>query len=404
MNKLAENKISIDLFMINAFIYISFSLFSPFLSSYYTKAGISAVQIGILLTIGPVAAIMIQPLWAFLSDKTGRRKDVLSIIVLGSAISMFSYYLGNSFFTFFIATLLLSIFNTSIIPLSDAIILRITHKHQLDFSKIRRGGTIGYAIMVIIAGAIIKQNPPLQFTMGFIGYLILFIFVQKLPKDEKEEKVILFETAISKPNKRDWFKFLKIFESKQVVFVLLFAFVSQVGLSFNYSFLGVYMVNIGLGEGTIGIINSVAAFSELPILFLINRILNKISTMKLIIISSLFVALRIFTVTGGTVGFFVLSQMLHGASFMTIYYSCAVFISKYVKPENQSQGQSTLAIIQTGIGSIVGNIVGGTLVDHFGLKSAYQTMTVIIVAVSGIIAFIQFLFLRKESANSRIPV
>jgi PPP family 3-phenylpropionic acid transporter len=184
-----------------------------------------------------------------------------------------------------------------------------------------------------------------------------------------------------------------------VVFVLLFAFVSQVGLSFNYNFLGVYMVEIGLGEGTIGIINSVAAFSELPILFLINKILNKISTMKLIIISSFLVGLRIFTVTGGTVSFFVLSQMLHGATFMAIYYCCAVFISKYVKPENQSQGQSTLAIIQTGLGSIVGNIVGGTLVDQFGLKAAYQYMTVIIVSVSCIIAMMQIIYGIKERRN-----
>ncbi|MHB8130150.1 MAG: MFS transporter, partial [Mobilitalea sp.] len=93
MKKVTGNKIGINLFMINAFVYISFSLYMPFLSSYYSKAGINAVQIGILLTIGPVIAIIIQPLWAILSDKTGRRKDILSLMVLGSGISIFSYYL-----------------------------------------------------------------------------------------------------------------------------------------------------------------------------------------------------------------------------------------------------------------------------------------------------------------------
>jgi oligosaccharide:H+ symporter len=402
MKKLSENKIAINLFLINAFVYISFSLYMPFLSSYYSRAGIKAVQIGLLLTIGPVVAIIIQPLWAILSDKTGRKKDVLSLVVLGSAISMFSFYIGRSFLTFFIAALMLSIFNTSIVPLSDAIILQSAHKHHLDFSKIRMGGTIGFAIVVIIAGAIIKQNPLLQFALGSMGYMLLFVFVRRLPKDEQKDIIELTEVHSPKPIKKDWLGFLKIFESKQVIFVLAFAFISQVGLSFNYSFLGVYMVHIGLGEGTIGLINSVSAFSELPVLFLINRLLKKVSPMKLNIISCILVGLRIFTVTGGNVNFMILSQMFHGLTYMTIYYSCAVFISKNVKPENQSQGQSTLAIIQTGIGSIVGNIMGGCLVDYFGLKAAYLSMSVIIISVSSIIAILQIIYINKDGKRSKL--
>jgi len=395
MKKNISNKIGINLFMINAFVYISFSLYAPFLSSYYSKAGINAVQIGILLTIGPVIAIIIQPLWAILSDKTGRRKDILSLMVLGGGISIFSYYIGRTFLTFFIATIMISIFVTAIIPLSDAIIIRSAAKNHLDFAKIRMGGTIGFGLVVVIAGAIIKQNPSILFALGFIGYLMLFIFVRRLPPDKKDETLQTVVHTLPKPDKKARIGFLSIFESKQIIFVLAFAFISQVGLSFNYGFLGVYMVNLGLSEGTIGIINCVSAFSELPILFLINRVIQKISTMKIIIISCVLVALRIFTVTGGTLGYIILSQSLHGLSYMTIYFSCAVFISKHVKPENQSQGQSTLAIVQTGLGSIVGNILGGFLVDRYGLKNAYQLMAALIVTTSMLIFVIQLIYQKK---------
>ena len=395
MKKVTGNKIAINLFMINAFVYISFSLYMPFLSSYFSKAGINAVQIGILLTIGPVIAIIIQPLWAILSDKTRRRKDILSLMVIGSGISIFCYYIGRTFLTFFIATIVFSIFVTAIVPLSDAIIIRSAAKNKLDFAKIRMGGTIGFGIVVVIAGAIIKQNPSILFALGFIGYMMLFIFVRRLPKDEKSETLLLTDPTLVKPSKKERLGFLSIFESKEVIFVLAFAFISQVGLSFNYSFLGVYMVNLNLSEGTIGIINSVSAFSELPILFLINRVIQKVSTMKIIIISCLLVGLRIFTVTGGTINYIILSQSLHGLCYMTIYYSCAVFISKHVRPENQSQGQSTLAIVQTGIGSIVGNILGGFLVDYYGLKTAYQFMAALIVTVSILIFVIQVIYQKK---------
>lgn len=392
MKKIQVNKIGLNLLMINAFVYITFSLYTPYLTSYYSKAGLNALEIGILIAIGPVIAILIQPLWAIISDKTGRKKDVLSLVVLGSALSMFSYYIGKSFLTFFLASFLLALFSTSIVPLCDAIVLHSAHKNRFDFSKIRMGGTLGFAFVVIISGAIVKMNPELQFVMGFGGYMILFLFVRKLPREEADGTEQ--EKKIHNPNRslKDRLNILNIFESKQIFFILAFAFINQVGLSFTYTFLGVYMVKLGLSEGTIGIINSIAAFSELPVLLLINRVLGKISAMKIIITGCFLLGLRLMAVTGENIIFFGISQAIHGLTFMTIYYSCAVFISKNVKPENQSQGQSILAIVQAGIGSIVGNVAGGMLVDVFGLKNSYIIMTVTVISVTVLILIIQIIY------------
>jgi oligosaccharide:H+ symporter len=397
MKIIKGNKTVLQLLLTNAFIYIAIAMYSPFLSSYYSRAGMNAVEIGILLTIGPVSAILIQPLWAFISDRTGHKKAVLSLVAAGSGISMISYYAGNSFLSFFIASLLLAVFSTSIIPLSDALILRITQKHEMDFSKIRIGGTIGYAVMVIIAGLIVKQNPKLQFGMGAVGYLILLLFVRRLPKDEE---VTVKETGHSEaPTVRKSRKLLDIFETKQVYFLLAFAFINQVGLNFIYTFLGVYMLKLGLSEGMIGFINSVSACSEIPILFLINKILKKTGTMKLIILSCVILAVRLFMVTGSSVPIIIMAQLLHGLTFMTVYYSCAVFISKNVKKEYQSQGQSILTIIQSGIGSIVGNIAGGFFVDYFGLKSAYTYMSAMVFFLTLVIT-VSFFAYQKLNKNA----
>jgi MFS family permease len=397
MNMKTMNRTGINLLLINAFIYISFSLYTPFLTSYYTKAGMNAVKVGVLLTLGPLMAIFVQPLWAVLSDKTGRRKDVLSLVVLGSAVSMFSYYAGKSFVSFFIASFLVAIFSFSIVPLSDAISLRSAHKNHFDFSKIRLGGTIGFAIVVIIAGEIIKIKPELQFFMGFCGYMVLFLFIRLLPKAEADGECPV--PAYVRTTLKDRLNINKIFENKSIYFILAFAFIDQVGLSFIYTFLGVYMVKLGFSEGSIGLINCVSAFSEIPVLFLINRVLTKRSTMSITILGCTFAGIRIFTVTGESIVFFALSQAFHGLSFMTIYYSCAVYISKNVKPENQSKGQSILAIVQAGIGSIVGNIAGGFLVDAFGLKQSFRIMTSVVVSTTLVILFFYMLYRKRTRKN-----
>ncbi len=396
MNHAKLNKTGFNLLLINAFIYITFALYTPYITSYYTKAGMSAVQIGILVTIGPLIAIFIQPLWAVISDRTGRKKEVLALVILGSALSMYSYYIGKTFLTFFIASFLVAIFSTSMVPLSDAIVLRSAQKHNFDFSKIRLAGSIGYATMVILSGAIVKSNPDLQFLLGSIGYFLLFIAILMLPKKECIPSEVIKKVNTPKRSMKERLNLLNIFESKQIFLLLAFAFISQVGLSFHFTFLGVYMTRLGYGESMIGWVNCVAAFSEIPVLFLINRVLRKFSAMTITIAACFFLIFRILLITGESTIFILLSNAIHGITFMAIYYSCAVFISKNVKPKNQSTGQSILAIVQAGIGSIVGNILGGRLVDAFGLKQAYIIMATFVLAATVLLLLVQ-LVLRKST-------
>ncbi len=220
--------------------------------------------------------------------------------------------------------------------------------------------------------------------------MILLFFVSRLPKDEKRSINKNKTMSVSSIEKKQGF--FKIFESNQVYFMLAFAFITQVGLSFHGSFMGVYALKLGTSEDMIALINCCAALSEIPVLFMINKIMRKVSTMKLIALSSLLLGIRMFIITSGGIGFVIFAQFLHGLTFMTVYYSIAVYISKKVKSKNQSKGQSVLTIVQTGLGSIVGNIIGGYLVDRFGLVSAYRYMGALIIIISLMIIISQFLY------------
>ena len=77
------------LFSINAIIYIASGFLYPlFLSAYYAQKGIDAEKIGILLMIGPCVVLLIQRFWAKISDRTGKRKEVLLVAIVGSGFSM----------------------------------------------------------------------------------------------------------------------------------------------------------------------------------------------------------------------------------------------------------------------------------------------------------------------------
>jgi MFS transporter, PPP family, 3-phenylpropionic acid transporter len=396
MNLNRSKQLGFMLLILNAFVYIPCSFYAPFLSSYFAKSGMNSMQIGVLMTIGPLVAIMIQPLWAIISDRSGRRNDVLSLLVAGSVVSLFSFYIGHSFLTFFLATFLLAVFSTAIFPLSDAIIINIANKNRYDFSKIRLGGTIGFSITVIIAGVIVKYNPSIQFVLGSIGYMFLLLLIRSLPKSDNVCTTPPLKSAEQIAKKKPGI--LSIFESGQIYFILIFAFISQIGLTFYVSFLGVYMTQLDYSEGMIGFINCVSAVSEIPVLLLINKVIRKINPTKILLLSSILMGLRILIVMQGSLACFVFAQALNGLTYMTIYFCCAVFISKNVKPINQSKGQSILTIVQAGIGSIVGNITGGYLANTFGLKMAYQYMAALIIGASALFAILQIFCDKSEGS------
>ena len=181
-------------------------------------------KIGILLMIGPCVVLLTQRFWAKISDRTGKRKEVLLVTIVGSGFSMLLYYLGNSFLCMFFATVVVTSFTTAVIPLSDAILIARSLKEGYSYSIIRLGGTLGYAVMTICAGMYLKTRPQMQFVFAFFAYMILFCFCIGL-KEERNGQIVINEVVQENEQNR-------IFKNRDVYIVLGLAFVSQMGLSF----------------------------------------------------------------------------------------------------------------------------------------------------------------------------
>ena len=67
----------------------------------------------------------------------------------------------------------------------------------------------------------------------------------------------------------------------------------------------------------------------------------------------------------------IAAQLLNGVTYMFVYYSCVTFINKNVDETLKATGQSMLTIVQTGIGSVMGNIFGGYIANQIGIRSTF---------------------------------
>ena len=72
-------------------------IFFPFFSLYLREnIGLAGWQVGTLLAVGPIIAIVAQPAWGVFADRTGSRARVLAVLAFGAAADRKSTRLNSS--------------------------------------------------------------------------------------------------------------------------------------------------------------------------------------------------------------------------------------------------------------------------------------------------------------------
>ena len=281
-------------------------------------------------------------------------------------------------------------FSSALLPLCDAIVIDRASAYQCNFATIRIGGTLGFALIVFLAGFLLERHPSVQFLLSCGAYLVFALVVLRIPMDGGPEKAPK-SVGLSSAQKG-------IFVSREAAFVLLFAFVESVGLGFSGSFTGVYAVELGYSQRLIGILSCVSALSEVPILLCARKLTKRFGEIPLLAFSAVMTSLRLFLVGLGAVPTMVGAQLLQSVTYMTTYYCCTQYISSHVRQGKMSQGQSVLAAVQAGLASVSANLLGGQLVDRVGTRGGFHTMAAFVLAVSLLVIGSYMVYSRRKGA------
>lgn len=407
-NPLRENQVNrnglekhfawLRLFLINVSFWVACGSCAPFISAYYKRIGLSFTQIGVLLAIGPIFAIFIQPLWAMLSDRTGKRKLLLILLALCTAGAYLLYYLGASFAVCLLAVLVVSLFSLALLPLCDALVIDRANAYGFPFARIRIGGTLGYAAMVFGAGMFLEKFDGAQFAVAAVAYLLFAGAVMLLPQGGAREEAAPARREAAPARKKAVPARESIFDTSEILFVLALALIESLGLGFCGSFMGSYAVELGFGSSLIGVLSCISALSEVPILLFAGKLVDRFGEIPLLIFSGVMMSLRLFLTGMGLVPAMISAQLLQSVTYMTTYICCTQYISKHVRAGKMSQGQSALAIVQSGLAAVASNLFGGMLVDAVGTRQAFFAVAAGVLVVALLVGGVYFL--RKGTHTS----
>ena len=347
------------LFLMNFLYYMIVAAFMPYLPAYYRSLGFSLLQIGVLAAIGSICAILIQPIWSSLSDRMGNRLLVLRIVIAGSLVTVLMFSLPRAFFGWFLVVILFQSFFTSIMPVQDAISLTYCNQGGRSYAGIRMGGTVGYALLVMgSTGYLASTGTGMGrlVALAAVGFLAMMALTRFMPRDDSgavRGRLTSLGTLL---------------RNRRLVAFLMFAFAYYLGLAFIFSFVSVHIRNMGLSNQYIGYAMFIAAVSEIPVLVLIDRVLRRMSPARIMLASGLVLAVRLMLMAQATdFAGIALAQCLHGLCYMTVFYSGMQFINREVPAELKASGVGLLALIQSGLASILSSVAGGWLADRMSI-------------------------------------
>jgi PPP family 3-phenylpropionic acid transporter len=120
-------------------------LMLPYFALYLREdAGLSGTQVGAVFAVMPLVAMVSQPLWGIVADRTGLRARVLVVLGLGSALGYLAIGAAAGFAALVAAAALLALFVRALIPLSLSVSIPAFADHAHAFGWVRALGTVGF--------------------------------------------------------------------------------------------------------------------------------------------------------------------------------------------------------------------------------------------------------------------
>ncbi|MDG5789927.1 MFS transporter [Evansella sp. AB-P1] len=349
------------------FFHSSMALIISYLPVYLQHLGLTGSQIGVLLAVGPAAAIIAQPFWGFMSDKWKTVKRVLLIclscsLALGIIVFQLTEYL--------ILIPLLFIFFSFTSPsggLGDSLAQKVSVKNNVSFGSIRLWGSLGFGVSNLICGFILAQ---IGITNIYFLYAI-FIFVAIL---------FCYASPDSEPSKKpvELISALKLLKNPKLMIFLGMIMVIGLTHRINDSFIGLYIIELGGNESYIGISWAFAIVTEALMFAFSVYWFRRFHPLTLINIAAFLYFVRWLLMSFAPDPSFVLViQLFHGFTFGIMYLTAFQFVTKLVPEELESTGHLLFISIFFGLSGVIGSLIGGNVMNAFDVRTLYTVMAVL---------------------------
>lgn len=398
-----KRAINITYSSIQGSYWMHFGVIISFASVFLLHYGYTNSEIGIMLALSSVIAVVVQPVLADVVDRSESltlTKVVIYISIILILLTVSLYLNGTRGLLLSLTFVLLASLSTSLQPFINSIAFSFTKIGvPINFGVTRSVGSVSYAVLVAILGFSVTKFGILAITTA--GLVVLFILLssafiinssfEKYTTDYNNTLSLSQDIIKRKINFKEFtirHKFFMVF-----AFSILFVF-------FQNAIINNYLIqiirSIGGDSSQMGSLFSFMAILELPGLFFFSKLRRRFSCQFMLKVAAIAFILKVFLTYIATSVFMIYIAFLFQLISFPIYLSASVHLVDEVMDKGEAvKGQALVTGMMT-LSGVFANLIGGFILDLRGPSTLLLLSTIL--AIFG--TLVMFLVIDKvKSVN-----
>jgi MFS family permease len=288
---------------------------------------------------------------------TCTNQEVENRIARGRITTLLSYFILMTLATMFMATATMTF---------DAIVLKMMKEHDADYGLQKIWGIIGASIFSPVSGLLMGVFGD-NYVIGFYIYGALKLFCVVF--------IMFFPLTATLPSENLWKGIKSVVKNGESSIFMLNMFLMGSIWGFLEGFLFFFMEEIGSPKYVMGLTNTVAGISCLPIIFLSGHILNKIGHAQVLIITFFVYAIRLLAYSFVWNPYLCLIIEISEAFTSNLMAVASVTYAGLLAPPSlRASIQGLLTAVHYGIGRGCGQFIGGQLMANVGSRITFRVM------------------------------
>jgi len=362
---------------------------------YLQRIGFSASQLGVLNALCSGIGIAAMSFWGIFSDSRNSVRLTETILLFGSMIcfSLMPFVrnvFGNAFWPYFILCPICVLFRNPVSTFHENLVIRNCTEMRLNYGRIRSIGSILFAV----CSTFLVTKLKVESTFWIYGLSLIPVII--LTMTSRDPKGLSLNSQKAKTQKVPVGELLR---NRTYLMFLIFAFLYYIGVNFEGAFIPYYMEEAGIGTSKYSLLLAYRAVFEVPFLLLMVKLRKRFPLRKLIIFAPILMGVE-------CLGFGLVVRswwsMLLFASFFGLgngmFIGTSMNYVYEISPDNAKATAQALFAAMSQIAAIVGNLVGGFILDAVGGRMFY-----LIAALLYLVSIIMFLasgFERRQAGSA----
>lgn len=370
--------LNIEYSCIHGTYWMYYGAVCSFASVFLLAKGFSNWNIGVILAVANVLAIVLQPIIADIADRA-KKLSVIGISELMTVLLMVGtaglFVADGSMIALSVVFVLLIAWHTVLQPLFNSLTFTLEETGiHINFGIARSMGSLAYAALVAVLGTLVENHGVMVLPVAGEVTLVMLLVSLMLTKHayDKGKKInIEKKIADSEPVtcEEEPINLIRFIKRNKFFFLVN---VGVIGLYFSNAVLNNYMIQIveavGGNSEDMGRILSVMAFCEIPTMVCFDWLRKKFSCQLMLKVAAVGFTVKIALCwMANSVAMIFAAQFVQLVSFALFLPAMVHFIDEIMSKGEAVKGQALFTTMVT-VTTVISSLVGGAILDMSGAK------------------------------------